>query len=68
MLQTVWGIVKGGKVELLEKVDLPEDSKALITILSGPDESKFWLGVSHPSLAEVWDNPQDDVYGQLLEE
>ncbi|HEV2948996.1 MAG TPA: hypothetical protein VGX70_16600 [Gemmataceae bacterium] len=67
MLKTVWGVVKGGKIELVEKVTLPENARALITILSAQDESLFWLGVSQPSLAEVWDNPQDDVYGQLVE-
>ena len=67
MLKTVWGVVRGGKIELLEKVNLPEDARALITILPVPDESNFWLGVSQPALAEIWDNPQDDVYGKLLE-
>jgi len=68
MLKTVWGVVKGGKIELLEKVSLPEDARALITIIPAADESTFWLGVSQPALAEIWGNPQDDVYGQLLEE
>jgi hypothetical protein len=68
MLTTVWGVVKGGKIELVEKVNLPEDAKALVTIMPAADESNFWLGVSQPALAEVWDNPQDDVYGQLLKE
>ena len=67
MLRTVCGVVKGGKIELLEKVNLPEDARALITILPVSDESNFWLGVSQPALAEIWDNPQDDVYGKLLE-
>jgi hypothetical protein len=68
MLNTIWGVVKGGKVEPLEKVSLPEDARALITILPASDDSNFWLGVSQPALAEIWDNPQDDVYGKLLEE
>ena len=67
MLKTVCGVIKGGKIELLEKVSLPENARALITILPVPDESNFWLGVTQPSLADVWDNPQDDVYGQLVE-
>ena len=67
MLKTVCGVIKGGKIELLEKVSLPENARALITILPVPDESNFWLGVTQPSLAEVWYNPQDDVYGQLVE-
>ena len=68
MLNTIWGVVKGGKVEPLEKINLPEDAKALITILPAGDDFNFWLGVSQPALAEIWDNPQDDVYGKLLEE
>ncbi len=68
MLQTIWGIVKGGKIEPLEKVDLPEDASAIITILPSSEESRFWLGVSQPALAGIWDNSQDDVYAKLLEE
>lgn len=30
------------------------------------EESEFWLRASEPSLAEVWDNPQDDEYAQML--
>jgi hypothetical protein len=30
------------------------------------DESNFWMEASQPALAEVWDNPQDDVYKELL--
>jgi hypothetical protein len=30
------------------------------------DEFNFWLGASQPALAEIWDNPQDDVYHELL--
>ena len=34
-----------------------------------PDEdSQFWLHASQPGLSAIWDNPQDDVYAQLLEE
>ena len=32
------------------------------------EEDEFWLHASEPSLAEVWDNPQDDEYARLLEE
>jgi hypothetical protein len=30
------------------------------------DEGDFWREASQPSLEAVWDNPEDDVYGQLL--
>ena len=47
--------------------ELPEGSKVLETLL--PDsEHEFWCGASGESLASVWDNTEDDVYGQLLVE
>lgn len=27
----------------------------------------FWLKASQPSLDAVWDNPDDDIYAELLE-
>jgi hypothetical protein len=30
------------------------------------DESNFWMQASQPALAELWNNPQDDVYNELL--
>ncbi len=33
-----------------------------------PEEAEFWLRASEVSLAEVWDNPQDDKYARLHEE
>lgn len=32
------------------------------------EEAEFWLLASELSLAEIWDNPQDDEYAKLLEE
>jgi hypothetical protein len=66
MLNTVWAIVREGKIELLEQVDLPEGRKVLVTLL--PDEDTlFWLHTSQVSLDTIWDNTEDDVYAQLLE-
>ncbi len=66
MLNTVWAIVREGKIELLEQVDLPEGRKVLVTFL--PDEDTlFWLHTSQVSLDTIWDNTEDDVYAQLLE-
>jgi len=66
MFTTVWAIVREGKIELLEHVDLPEGRKVLVTFL--PDEDTlFWLHTSQVSLDVVWDNTEDDVYAQLLE-
>ncbi len=58
--------VRNGRIELLDQVDLPEGAKVLLLLLPD-DDSQFWLEASQGSLNAVWDNPQDDVYGQLLE-
>jgi hypothetical protein len=67
MLPTVWGVVHSGKIEVSEGLELPEGSKVLVTLLSEP-ESAFWVAASQKSLAEVWDNAEDDAYAQLLQE
>lgn len=66
MPTTLEGVVRNGRIEFLEKINLPEGSKILIT-LAPSDESQFWLGVSQVALDAIWDNPEDDVYAQLLE-
>ncbi|MDW8269647.1 MAG: hypothetical protein RMN24_10830 [Anaerolineae bacterium] len=66
MPNTVWAIVREGKIELLESVNLPEGRKVLVTLL--PDENtQFWQDTSQIALDTIWDNPEDDVYAQLLE-
>ncbi len=67
MLTTMWAVVRDGKIELAEKAELPEGARVLVTMLPADDENAFWLGMSESSLADVWDNPEDDVYAQLLE-
>jgi hypothetical protein len=66
MLSTVRAVVREGKIELLEGVELPEGSKLLVTVL--PDEeASFWMHASRASLDRIWDNPEDDVYARLLD-
>jgi len=50
----------------LEPVELPEGSRVLVTLVSEA-ESDFWLQASQTSLDAVWNNPEDEVYAQLLE-
>jgi hypothetical protein len=64
MLNTVRAIIKDGKIELLEHIDLPEGTEVLITPLL--DDTDFWLSASRVALEKVWDNSEDDVYGELL--
>jgi arabinogalactan endo-1,4-beta-galactosidase len=65
MMQTLWAVIHGGKIELAEPAELPEGAKVLVTFLAG-DESHFWADASEKSRAAVWDNAEDDAYAQLL--
>jgi len=66
MLNTVRAVIREGKIELLERVELPEGSRLLVTVL--PDEQAgFWMDASRASLDRIWDNPEDDVYARLLD-
>ena len=65
MLNTIRAVVREGKIELLEDVEIPEGTEVLVTPLV---ESEFWLRASESSLNAVWNNPEDDVYASLLEE
>lgn len=67
MMQTLWAVIHGGKIELAEPADLPEGAKVLVTLLP-EDESRFWADASQKSLAAVWNNAEDDAYAQLLKE
>ncbi len=67
MAKSLRAFIHDGKIEPLEKIDLPEGAQVLVTLMTD-EESQFWLGASQSSLNAVWDNPEDDVYGQLLQE
>ena len=67
MLNTIWAVIREGKIEPLEQIKLPEGEKVLITFLPD-DEVQFWLGASQVALDEIWDNSEDDVYAELLTE
>ena len=67
MLHTVRAVVRQGKIEVIEPVELPEGATVLVTLLAEEDAS-FWSRVGDISLDKVWDNVEDDVYGELLKE
>jgi len=64
MLTSVLAIVKDGKIETLEHIELSEGQKVLITML--PDDDIFWQEASGETLKQIWDNKEDDVYARLL--
>ena len=65
MLRTALGIVKEGKIEILERIELPEGQRILITMLS--DDDMFCQEASQETMKQIWDNKEDDVYARLLE-
>ena len=65
MLTTLWATVRNGKIELLDLTELPEGTKAIVTLLPD-DETDFWLQSSQTSLDAIWDNTEDEIYAQLL--
>jgi hypothetical protein len=65
MLKSVWAVVRNGKIEMLNPVDVPEGTRALVTLLV-EDDAGFWQAASSASLGEIWDNADDDVYAELL--
>jgi hypothetical protein len=65
-MQSIRAVVREGRIELLEEVEIPEGTEVLVTPLS--EESDFWLSAGESSLDAVWGNAEDDVYAELLEE
>jgi hypothetical protein len=67
MLNTVWEIVRDGRIELLESVPIPDGTRVLVTLISDETNQTFWQKASETTLGKIWDNPEDDIYEQLLE-
>jgi hypothetical protein len=66
MMSTIRAVVRGGKVELLEPMELPEGMDALVTLLSEDSDMEFWSQAAAPAAAAIWDNAEDDIYAELL--
>jgi hypothetical protein len=55
-----------GLFRIILPATLPEGAKVLVTVL--PDDgTDFWLDAGQQSLAQIWDNPEDDAYAKLLQ-
>lgn len=70
MMNTIWAIVREGRIVPLEKVEIPEGAKVLVTVLhkdATKDDAAFWSAVNQTAAHAVWDNTEDDVYAELLE-
>lgn len=65
MQETIRAVVSNGKLQPLEDLGIPEGTEVVVTIVSNGDQ--FWLNASGSSIDAIWNNPEDDVYGELLE-
>ena len=66
MTTTVEGIYENGKILLPRLLPLPEKSQVRVTIEAGDTEREAWLKLSEESLTQAWNNPDDDVFNELL--
>jgi predicted DNA-binding antitoxin AbrB/MazE fold protein len=65
MQERIRAVVNQGRIEPLERLDLPDGTEVLVTVYSNGND--FWVNASESSLKAIWDNAEDDVYAKLLE-
>lgn len=65
MQETIRAVVTDGKLQPLEDLSIPEGTEVLVTVVSNGDQ--FWLNASGSSIEAIWNNAEDDIYGELLE-
>ena len=41
--------------------------RSMQIVVLGEDDQQFWQGVNEVSLDAIWNNPEDDIYAQLLQ-
>ena len=63
-MQPIRAIVHDGRIEPLGDLDIPEGTEVLVMPLT--EDAGFWLEASQAALGVVWDNSEDDIYGELL--
>ena len=62
-MNAVRGMVREGKIELLERVDLPEGADVLVTVFGEESlqEEQAWREAAKKHFLEAYDD-QDDIY------
>lgn len=71
MTTTVEAIYENGTLKLANPLPLPEKTHVQVTIRTGNEisqdpERAAWLEISAERLTKDWDNPEDDVFNDLL--
>jgi predicted DNA-binding antitoxin AbrB/MazE fold protein len=72
MTTTVEAIYEDGVLKLPRRLPLPEKAHVKVTIDSGTvacedSERSAWLKLSEEALTTTWENPDDDVFNELLQ-
>jgi predicted DNA-binding antitoxin AbrB/MazE fold protein len=65
MTTTVEAIYEDGKLLLQQSLPLAENSRVRVTIESDAEREE-WLKLSEDNLLKTWNNPEDDVFNELL--
>jgi predicted DNA-binding antitoxin AbrB/MazE fold protein len=68
MTATLEAIYEAGHLRLLQQLELPEHTRLRVRIEtpSHDPEREAWLAAGEHALMKVWDNPEDDIYNELL--
>jgi predicted DNA-binding antitoxin AbrB/MazE fold protein len=71
MTATVEAIYESGVLKLPRPLPLADKARVLVTIHtnepSQDNERAAWLKLSEEALTKTWDNPDDDVFNELLQ-
>ncbi len=71
MTTTVEAIYENGALKLSGPLPLPDQTHVMVTIrtadATADQERAAWLKLSEASLTKAWDNPDDDVFNELLQ-
>ena len=72
MTTTVEAIYEDGVLKLPRRLSLPEKTHVTVTIDSGTTpcedrERSAWLKLSEEALTTTWENPDDEVFNELLQ-
>ena len=69
-MKTLSAIYKGKRViELLNDIDIPKDLEVVVVVPEQDDGSKLRSqlhSASEAAFARLWDNKEDDVWGEYL--
>jgi hypothetical protein len=57
-------IVNEGRIEPLDDIDVPDGTQLWVTVVANGDD--FWVAAGESNLDAIWNNPEDDIYGELL--